>query len=205
MKAALALLTLLASPAAALPVTWAEWQSIDSQTALGTITLGSKVVTVTASHTADYYFVQDSGTDFWTGDAYGQGRADAGPGNTDVVALGQGGTVTLTFSETVTGLFFGFLSWNVSPVDFSATPEVDSIGTGYFGSGTATVTGQSVSFTGDAHGVMTFSDSFARLRFTHVSEDWHGFTLGLAPVASVPLPASGLLLAGALLALRRRR
>lgn len=210
---ALPFAAVLALPAsAATTVQWAEWEQIDAFTAVGLIHLGADLVTVTATNTAPYRYVQTSGGElYWEPDAYTNGSVANAPDTTDIVELGDGGQVTFSFvTDHVLDVFFAFVSWNLNPdVPFSREVIVDSVGRGYWtpldepvG---ATSDGATVHFTGEAHGVLKLPGGSTGFSFTSATEDWHGFTIGVAPV---PLPASAPLLLGAIgavAAVRRSR
>lgn len=212
----------------ALPVTWVDWTSSTATTATGTLTIGSEVVDVSFSNSVNNYFVQVSGgANYWTGspspyESVGPNGVDNRPTGTDIIALNSGGTRTLTFSQPVEGLYFAFVSWNGNVGTFSEDVEllsltganIDGAGTdgqGYWGSGSGTVSGNVFTATGgEPHGTLFADATLDVFSFTSNSEPWHGFTVGVADVATppVPLPASGLLLAGAaagFAALRRRK
>lgn len=209
MKTAIALLSLLASPAMAIPVTWTEWTAVDDFTAAGTLTLGSQTVDVGLSSDFPLYFVDPgTGTDWWTGDAYTKGEVSNAPSGGDVVALGLGSVVTVTFSQPLTDIYLAYVSWNLPASIWISTPAtVISEGCGYFGCGATLpdASGHGVEFVGEAHGVLKLSGKMTGFAFVGPMEVWHGLTLGVAQVPSVPLPASGGLLLGALALLARRR
>lgn len=185
----------------AVTVSWTDWTtSTDSFSASGDLLVGSTSVGVGYSATGAHSFVTTgAGTNFWTGSAYTNGTVDNAPPASDIVALSTGGTVTITFSQTVVDPYIGLVSWNGNTVDFGVPIVIDSFGPGYWGSGTPILNGTSTGFfgSGEVHGVIRLPGSFDSITFTHVSEGWHGFTVGVAGIAPVPEPETyAMLLAG---------
>ncbi len=178
--------------ASALTVSWTDWtSSSDSFSASGDMLVGSSSVDVEYSATGAHRFVTTGpGTNYWTGTAYNNGAVDNAPPASDIVALNQGGTVTITFSQTVVDPYIGLVSWNNNTVDFGVPIEVDSFGSGYWGSGTPILNGPGTGFfgSGEVHGLVKLPGSFDSISFTHTSENWHGFTVGVAGVAPIPEP-----------------
>lgn len=220
--ASLALSTLLAAPAMAAPVAWADWTSNDSDSVSGTITSGSDVIGVTVEATAPFHFVDlGGGVNYWASNSSiytGGGVLDSPPTASDIIALGANSTVTINFSQAVQNLYIALVSWNINGIVFSEPVSVLSIGCGYWGCGSASVdaSGKVVNLSGEAHGTLQVLGTLSSFSFTHGDEYWHGFTIGIAgaappppppPPSPIPLPASALLLAGALggLGLMRRR
>ncbi|WP_292918319.1 FxDxF family PEP-CTERM protein [Nitrosomonas sp.] len=196
------LITAFASTSAfAITVSWTDWtSSTDSFSASGSLAVGSDIVDVGYSATGAHAFVTTgSGTNYWTGSAYTNGTVDNAPPASDIIALNQGGTVTITFSQTVVDPYIGLVSWNGNTVDFGVPIVVDSFGSGYWGSGTPILNPGGTGFfgSGEVHGVIRLPGSFDSITFTHTSENWHGFTVGVAGIAPVPEPETyAMLLAG---------
>ena len=207
---------LISTPAFAVPVSWTDWVSSESSSAIGQIIVGSTVVGVSYANDAPSAFVQTgTGIDYWTGAAYTNGTADNAPTSSELIALGNGGTVTIDFTEAIEDPFIAMNSWNSNVVDFGVPISIDSFGHGYWGTGTAVLNDSGTGFTGagEFHGVIALSGSFDSVTFSHTSEYWHGFTVGVAGLADsgpapVPEPTTMLLfgagLAG-LAGLRTRR
>ncbi|MFN3936953.1 MAG: VPLPA-CTERM sorting domain-containing protein [Gemmobacter sp.] len=230
---------LVVSPVHAVTVAWVDWQSSTPNSATGVITVGSETINVSFSNSVNNFFVQTGGgTDYWTPRTDSSPYTSTGPvGNvnpptgTDIIALAAGGTRTLTFSRMIQGLYFSYVSLNANAGTFS-TPmvklsetgkNIDGAGVdsaGFWGSGTLTLDPSGMSFTssGEAHGTLYAAAALDSFVFTTGTENWHGFTVGIAglptapppppPPSAIPLPAGGLLLIGALgglAALRRRR
>ncbi|MCP5198412.1 MAG: PEP-CTERM sorting domain-containing protein [Gammaproteobacteria bacterium] len=175
------------------------------------MTVGATVIDVNLTSTSNLNFVQTgSGTNYWSPDVYTLGTADNAPTASEMVSLNAGGTVTLTFSQAIENVYVGLVSWNNNTVDFGTSMVVDSYGYGYWGNGTPQVNGTGTGFygAGEVHGVVVLPGSFNSISFTHTSEGWHGFTIGVAGVASaVPEPGALSLLALGMtgFAARRRR
>ena len=187
------LITAFASTSAfAVTVSWTDWtSSTDSFSANGSLSVGSDTVSVGYSATGSHAFVTTGvGTNYWTGSAYTNGTVDNAPPASDIIALSQGGTVTITFSQTVIDPYIALASWNGNTVDFGVPIEIDSFGPGYWGNGTPTLNPGGTGFfgSGEVHGVIRLPGSFDSISFTHTSESWHGFTVGVAGIAPVPEP-----------------
>ncbi|NBQ70794.1 MAG: hypothetical protein EBU46_18965, partial [Nitrosomonadaceae bacterium] len=114
----------------AVTVSWTDWTtSTDSFSASGDLLVGSTSVGVGYSATGAHSFVTTgAGTNFWTGSAYTNGTVDNAPPASDIVALSTGGTVTITFSQTVVDPYIGLVSWNGNTVDFGVPIVIDSFG-----------------------------------------------------------------------------
>ena len=193
----------IAAPAAA--TTWTDWTSADSYSASG----NAGGVTVSFSSTSALWGWQIAGGYNyyapWPGGA-------AQPDNTDILALGQGGTRTITFSQAVTGVQLALVSWNVpGSVTFSHAFSSSVIGCGYWGCGSITPVSGNTGFnaSGEVHGTLTFSGPISTLTIADGSEYWHGLTVGYEAlaVAAVPEPETyAMMLAGlGLLGLAARR
>ena len=95
-----------------------------------------------------------------------------------------GGTVTVTYTgplqSTASQTTCGTSWWG------SGTPVLNGAGTGFFGSG-------------EVHGIIRLPGTFTSITFIDTSENWHGFTAGIADVAGpvIPEPATwAMLVAG---------
>lgn len=193
--------TLFSASAFAINVSWTDWiSSPDLHSASGSLLVGSTSVDVEYSGTGAHAFVQTAGgTNYWTGSAYTNGTVDNAPPTSDIVALNQEGTVTITFSQTVVNPYIGLVSWNGNTVDFGTPIVIDSFGPGYWGPGTPVLNGSGTGFfgSGEVHGVIELPGTFNSITFRHTSENWHGFTVGVAGIAPVPEPETyAMLLAG---------
>ncbi len=200
-------------PAYAIPVSWTDWTaSADNKSAVGQILVDSTTINVSYSATGIHSFVQTgTGTNYWaSGSPYTNGSVDNDPIASELVALNQGGTVTINFSETVKDPFIGLISWNNNTVDFGVPILIDSFGPGHWGSGTPVLNSAGTGFfgSGEVHGVIRLPGSFDSISFSHSSENWHGFTVGVEGLAPVPVPASVWLLSSgffSLLIMRRKQ
>ena len=202
-------LTLLtfSSVSFAAPVSWTDWQAVPTtSSATGQLIADGSIVDVSYTGTSPHAFVQTSGgTDYWTGPAYTNGVVSNAPNSSsnDVIALNTGGTVTLTFSQTILNPLIALNSWNRNVVNFSSPIIIDSYGAGYWGSGSAiNVTSTGFTGSGEFHGIIRLLGNFDSFSFTHTSENWHGFTVGVEGLATLnefPLPAAAFLFAPALL------
>jgi hypothetical protein len=190
-----------ALPAAAVPISWTDWTSQSATIAqvLGTLSVGSSTVNVT--HTGAYSLaITGVGTNYWSPTApYLSATVDNAPPASDIIQLNTGGTVTISFSETVHDPLIGLVSWNGNTVDFGTTIEILSFGAGFWGSGTPILNATGTGFvgSGEVHGVIRLPGDFDSITFTHTTENWHGYTVGvvgLADATAVPEPASLVLL-----------
>ncbi len=200
-----AIIGLSSMNASASTVLWTDWTAATSNSsATGQIVSGMSTVDVNYSGTGNHAFVQTgTGTNYWTGSAYTNGVVDNSPPASELVALNGGGTVTITFSETVIDPFIGLISWNGNVADFGTAITIDSFGAGFWGNGTPILNGSGTGFTGsgEVHGILRLSGAFDSISFTHTSENWHGFTVGVAGVSAVPVPAATWLFGSGLLGL----
>ena len=107
---------------------------------------------------------------------------------TETVTVDVASTSAFAFVQTGTGTNY----WTGSAYTDGTVENADS--TGFQG-------------IGELHGVILAEGDFSTISFTHTSEYWHGFTLGveaLAAPASVPAPATAAMLITLLLLARRR-
>lgn len=187
------LLFLLAftSVAVAVPVYWTDWTSqIPSTSVSGSINTGSDTINVTFSGT--YYFAQtNGGTNYWNPSSpYISAEVDNAPPASDIIALGSGGTETITFSEIVEDPLIALVSWNGNTVDFGVPIEILSYGPGYWGNGTPILNSDGDGFygSGEVHGVIRLPGSYNSISFSHTPEYWHGFTVGIMGLGQQPVP-----------------
>jgi len=173
---------------------------------------------VSYSAAANYYGVrlgcgtnfEGNSGDYWIPSVYTSPGVPTAPPNCDIIALNEGGLKTITFSQAVVNPLIAVVSWNGQlSTQFSGPIEVLSSGLGYWGIGTLSASGNTLSVIGEGHGVIRMLGTYTEISFTDVNEFWHGFTIGAQDVAAgvVPEPATYALLTGglAVLAVVRRR
>jgi hypothetical protein len=214
-----------ASLSASTIVNWADWTSGTEGTngsATGSFQFGLNTVGVTYSGQIQF-LITGAGTNYWTepnpaARPYTGGDVANAPPTSDIIAMSTATSRSLTFTESVSDLYFAYVSLNGNGFVFNQDFEIVSQGQGYWGDGTAVkqdlggglfgLTGTS----GEPHGVIRFVGSFDSITWTsNADENWYGFTVGAAArTADVATPepstfvvgASGLLLTAFL---RRRR
>ena len=207
-------------------LTWVDWMApVAGQplnTLFGTMNFGGTMVGVTYTGPAAFYQTGQSGeTNYWR-----QGGTSAGipweaydavnaPVASDMIALSAPGTHTLTFSQSLNGLFMAFVSIGQPnlPVTYSflnASFDLVDQGRGHWGNGPLTSNLAGTLLTGfEGHGVIQFREDITSLQFaTNPNEFWHGFNVGATAVTVTPEPGSIVLLATGLigvLGLAKRR
>jgi len=224
---------LLGGQAHAVTVSWTDWtESASNMSATGTITVGAETVTVTWSGPAASFVQLSGGIDYWQNARSGRNAAsspftstgpngnDNIPTGTDIIAQNAGGDNRITFSQAVTGVYFSYVSINRNFLRFQRDFDIlsntgqdfDGNGVddrGYWGTGSVSKVGTALDPAGEAHGTLFFDGALTELVWNDQSENWHGFTIGVADLAAapVPVPAAALLFAPAvgLFAARKRR
>ncbi|MEM9542419.1 MAG: hypothetical protein AAGA60_23365 [Cyanobacteria bacterium P01_E01_bin.42] len=173
-------------------IVWTDWTEVsaDAKIVTGAIIKGFHEIAVTSTADPTHNFVQtDGGTDYWKpADPYLSAEVKNAPSTPDIVTLNTGGVVTIAFSEPVRDPLIALVSWNSGSVKFSAPIEVLSDGKkGYWGTGTAVLNSDKNGFSlqGDLHGVIRLPGVYESFSFTHPSENWHGFTIGISGIAEV--------------------
>jgi hypothetical protein len=200
-----------AQGAMAVTIAWTDWTAENPNVMVGSISAPGGTVNVVYQGPYSSGPSQTScGTAWWAPGTY-NGSFNK-PFDCDIVALSSGGTKTISFDTAVTDPYIALMSWNGNVVDFGTKIEIVSNGSGYWGSGTLVLNGTETGFTGsgEVHAIIRLPGTFTSITFTDTSENWHGFTVGIADVATgVPEPATwammiaGFGLVGA--ASRRRR
>ena len=217
--ATVAFLAGLSFQAQAVTVSWTDWTAIDigGGTASGVMNVGGFNINIDISSSSQLSGASHIGgaSHLWDTGAYTNGSVTNAPtgAQDDHISLNAGGTVTINFSETVGHVYVAMASWENQVVDFGQQISVVSSGPGYYGGtgaysiingGTTLSTGGNPN--GNWHGIVRVDGLSNSLSFTHNTENWHGFTLGVVSVSEVPatmgLFGGALLLMGA--AARRR-
>ena len=185
-----------ASPASA-QMGWTDWTTAGANTVFGTMTVDGNPINVVFQG-ALYFAQTDCGTNYWTnpGTYTGPGVPTPPPA-CDLIGLGDGGRKTITFSQAVENPVLALTSWNSqSPIEFNGPVEVVNQGCGYWGCGSLSASGNTLTASGEAHGTIRLVGTYTQVSFTDGSEYWHGFTVGAESAAVVtPEPASLVLLA----------
>lgn len=222
------------SSASALMINWTDWQSSTTAngfTATGTITSGTEMITVTYENSNGISFFQDgvngSTNDYWRqGPSGALGRVPAtspytstGPNGVDniptaseMIALNQAGTQTLSFSQAIANPVFSYVSLNGNGYEFDQDFEILSFGglggdidgngandRGYWGFGTSEknivmdmmggATKYQLIGTGEPHGTLRFTGTFDTVTWRSLSsENWNGFTVGVQGTATQVFP-----------------
>ena len=213
--------------ASAAPFFWTDWLPGDTCvgacfTATGTLTTTTSIVTVTYNHSAGVGFYQTGApdeTDWWvprpsSNSPYTSTTVDNIPTGTDIIALSQQGSQTLTFSESIANPVFAFVSMNGNGYaflnqDFTILSisggnidgqGVDACGAWGCGSvqkviediGGGNFLYKLVSTGGEPHGVIQFSGAFSTLTWnSNIDEFWNGFTVGVQGTAREVIPPGG--------------
>lgn len=196
---------LLVSPslAAADVVSWTDWTNATTERVNGSLVTESTTVDIT--FIGPYGFAQTTtGTNYWNPSVpYVSSVVDNAPPAPDIIALIPAGVATVTFSQSVHDPLLALVSWNGNAVDFNTPIEILSFGQGFWGSGTPVLNAEGDGFSGvgEVHGVIRLPGDFTSISFTHTTENWHGFTVGVLglggptePPVGVPEPATLLLL-----------
>ncbi len=187
---AAAMLLAMAPAASATTIAWTDWLTESSSSMTGTIAAPGGTVGVT--FTGPVYMPASQtgcGTGWWAPGSY-NGSFNK-PFSCDMVALGEGGTKTISFDKAVIDPYIALQSWNGNVVTFGTTIQIVANGSGYWGSGTPVLNGSGTGFTGfgEVHGIIRLPGTFTSITFVDSSEYWHGFTVGVLDVA-VPEPAT---------------
>jgi PEP-CTERM motif len=188
-----------ASVSFAATVSWTDWTNA-GLTVTGTLTVGSDTIGVTYS--GGYGFAQTAGgTNYWNpATPYLSSAVSNAPPDPDIIALVMGSsTSTITFSEAVHDPLIALVSWNGNVVDFGVPIEILSFGAGFWGNGTPILNAEGDGFSGvgEVHAVIRLPGDYTSITFSHLTENWHGLTVGVVDVAQtpgVPAPASLVLL-----------
>jgi hypothetical protein len=217
----LAAASLLATPAGAAQVNWADWTSGTAGangTATGVFSTAGGLVDI--DYSGEIAFIQTGiGTNYFSpGTPYVSALVDNAPTAAEMIALSTATSKTLTFSKPVDNLFFAVVSLNGNGYQFNQDFEIVSTGCGFWGCGGLARVDlgngqyQANSTGGEPHGVIRFTGAVSSITWTSLSnENWNGFTVGTYGLAPPPIPEPGtwalmaLGLAGVAAAARRRR
>jgi hypothetical protein len=196
-------------PSEPLAMYWVDWTGSDLDSGSGFECTGtiatSPVVTVTYSNPQGIAFYQPTGgADYWRGgdsttSPYTSFYVENRPTGTDIIALRNAGSQTLTFSQEIVNPIFAFVSLNGNGYGFDQDFEIlsysglDGRVCGYWGCGGVykavvdvggVIEYQLNCISGEPHGTIRFLDSFSTLTWRSQSnENWNGFTLGVSGTA----------------------
>jgi len=222
---------------------WADWQSGASTVpthgaiteVLGEFVTNTTNVGITYTNNQGIAFLQTgTGTDYFdnsstpdsTKSPYTSTVVDNIPTASEMIALENSGTQTLTFSESVANIVFSYVSLNNNGYSFNQDFDILSVGSvdgnnsGHFGAGTSTkniVDLGNGNFeyqllgTGEPHGTIQFKGAFDQVEWTSLSDEyWNGFTVGIQGTSqvvfnSVPEPSTLAIFALGMIGLASRR
>ena len=199
---------LLANSASAAPIYWTDWTGSDLDPGVGfqgtgTITTPTSTVGVTYTNPQGVGFYQPTGGNYYYSGGtdgpdgtspYTSSVVDNRPPTSDIIALAYAGTQSLSFSEAIANPVFAYVSLNGNGYAFDQDFNILSVGgadgnaCGYWGCGTSykevvTVNGVTeyrLLGTGEPHGVLQFTGTFATVSWRSLSNEyWNGFTLGV--------------------------
>lgn len=195
-KLAAAALVAAAPQAASAAITWTDWAQAGANTVVGTV--GGVGVTFTGAY--GFANVNPGQFDYWNTPGFATwDNMNAPPTGSDLIALNQAGTKTITFAAPVQDVYLAIMSWqgqaNTS-FDKSFTLDGWVRGCGYWGCGLLTnVTANSFTSNGEAHGILKFAGPITSLTFQESNDEfWHGIQVGIGGVGVVPEPSTWALL-----------
>ena len=213
-----ALATALATCSAqAATIDWTDWSSNTAGSLSGGITVAYSGEEIGLITSADYYNPgvsnYNSGgattccdTLWFRTTTFADGSTVANTPNTAYNAIkliGSGVTDTITFSEAVLNPVISI--WSLgnanTPAQFvftSLVPVLIATGTTAIndwqgGDGVLTVSGDTVSGV-EGNGTIEFLGTYTSISFTSTTENYYGFTVGIAGPSAVPLPSTWLML-----------
>ena len=170
---------------------WTNWTSASSLSPSVTGSLIDGATTITVTATGAYSFAHtgesSSNINYWNPSTPYISSGVTAPTSSDIIALNTAGTETITFSQAVVNPLIALVSWNGANVSFGNDPITFlSHGCGYWGCGTPILNSTNTGFTGNGelHGVVEVIGTYTSISFTDsISENWHGFTVGVEGVA----------------------
>lgn len=223
--AALVITVSTAATASATTIFWTDWQGANTCSNPQTpncftgngvinsnINNNNVVVNVTYTNALGIGFYQPSGgNDYYTTNGpglspYESAAASNRPTGTDIVALSNRGTQTLTFSQAIANPVFAFVSLNGNGYSFLnqdfvilSQTGMNGAGCGYWGCGNVqkvvvdlgggNFAYQLNSTGGEPHGVIQFLGAFSTLTWDSSSNEyWNGFTVGVQGTAQQVFP-----------------
>ena len=201
------------------PVKWIDWTTQSGTMVSGAFNTETGVVNASLTSTSSYAGVQLSGgTNYFNPTSPYISDGVAAPTSSDIIRFNPAGWRTLSFDSEVRNLYFAFVSMNgngyrfdrdfdiLSQTDNPDSPEDEGGGNGYWGSGWAEkveviIDGQTYwelrAVNGEPHGVIQFKGAFSDLTWENpVSENWHGFTIGIKSATEALQNVSGEFLDG---------
>lgn len=210
---------------------WADWQSGTSTEVLGEFTTNTSSVGITYTNQQGIAFLQTgTGTDYFENSQsaaispYTSSVVDNIPTASEMIALQNQGTQTLSFSESVANIVFSYVSLNENGYSFNQDFDILSVGSvdgkspGYFGNGTSrkkVVDLGNGEFeyqllgTGEPHGTIQFKGAFEQVSWNSLSDEyWNGFTIGIEGTTrevNVPEPSTLAIFALGIMGLVSRR
>lgn len=221
----------LVSVANASVIYWADWQSGTSTQVLGEFTTNTSSVDITYTNNQGIAFLQTgTGIDYFENSQsvalspYTSSVVDNIPTASEMIALENQGTQTLSFSESVANIVFSYVSLNKNGYSFNQDFDILSVGSvngkspGYFGIGTSRKeivdlgNGQfeyQLLGTGEPHGTIQFKGAFEQVSWSSLSDEyWNGFTIGIEGTTKevdVPEPSTLVIFALGIMGLVSRR
>jgi hypothetical protein len=204
----------LASPAMAGGVEWADWtigtNNYPSSVVVGQFGGAFSGVGISYNGGAEFYQA-NGGTNYWIPTStYTSAGVTNAPSSSDAIGLSSWNvTHTLTFTPAVTNPLMAISSlgapWfgSTTTWTFDAPFTILSQGAGYFGGGsTSLVSGPNNTLLGsEGNGVIEFQGTYSSISWTVINgENFAAFTVGL-----IPAPGSAVMLALGVLASARRR
>jgi hypothetical protein len=180
---------LCAGSVSAQPISWTNWQD----TSNGTINIGANTVNVSLSSPAALDLIK--GDTYYNNDGTGGNGQSSSYGGLmpfDTIRLSAAATSTFTFSQPVSDIYLALVSFNAGTMTFNEPFTVVSNGGNYWGVGSYSVSGNTLTPHGEFNGILEFNGSFNSFSLTtNTNEYWHGYTIGTSDLAANPVPEPG--------------